>query len=60
MGVEYLLTSLDDSDYEVAVGRGAAPATNPFLLVNTSGTDMRRTKDDFEYGTLGVTLAWRQ
>lgn len=60
LGVEYLFTSLDDSDYEVAVGRGTAPLTNPFLLVNTTGTDMRRTKDDFEYGSLGVTLSWRQ
>lgn len=60
LGVEYLWTSLDDGDYEVAVGPGTAPPTNPFLLVDPTGTDMRRTKEDFEYGTFGLTLAWRQ
>ena len=60
LGVEYLWTSLDDGDYAVAVGPGTAPPTNPFLLVDPTGTDMRRTGDDFEYGTLGVTLNWRQ
>lgn len=56
LGMEYLWTSLDDGDYQVAVGPGTAPPTNPFLLVDPTGTDMRRTKDSFDYGTLGFTL----
>ncbi len=60
LGVEYLWTSFDDGDYEVAVGPGTAPPTNPFLLVNSSGTDMKRTNEDFEFGNIGVTLSWRQ
>lgn len=60
LGAEYLWTSLDDGDYEVAVGPGTAPATNPFLLVNTTGTDMQRTGDDFEFGTFSMTLNARQ
>lgn len=60
LGVEYLWTSLDDGDFEVAVGPGTAPPTNPFLLANPTGTDMRRTNEDFEYGSFGVTLNWRQ
>ena len=59
VGLEYLWTSLDNSDFEVAVSPGTAPATNPFLIVDPTGTDMRRTKDVFEYSTLGFTLNWR-
>ncbi len=59
MGLEYIWTSLDDGDYPVAVGPGTAPATNPFLIVNPTGTDMMRTKDLFEYSTVGLTLNWR-
>ena len=59
MGVEYLWTSLDDGDYPVRVGQGTAPANNPFVIVNTAGTDMERTKDVFEYSTVGITLNWR-
>jgi len=59
MGVEYLWTSLDDGDYPVRVGQGTAPATNPFVIANTAGTDMERTKDVFEYSTVGITLNWR-
>lgn len=59
-GVEYLWTSLDDGDYQVAIGPGTAPATNPFLIVNSQGTDTRRSNDKFEYGSIGVTMTWRQ
>ena len=59
MGVEYLWTSLDDGDYPVHVGQGTAPASNPFVIVSTGGTDMERTKDVFEYSTVGMTLNWR-
>lgn len=59
LGLEYLWTSLDTSDFEVAVGPGTAPATNPFLIADPTGTDIRRTKDVFEYSTLGFTLNWR-
>lgn len=59
MGVEYLWTSLDDGDFPVRVGQGTAPATNPFVIANAAGTDMERTKDVFEYSTVGITLNWR-
>jgi outer membrane immunogenic protein len=59
MGLEYIWTSLDDGDYPVAVGPGTAPATNPFLITDPTGTDMKRTKDLFEYNTVGITLNWR-
>lgn len=59
VGLEYLWTQLED-DSIVAVGRGTAPATNPFLLVNSTGTDMARQNEDFEFGQLNLTLNWRQ
>lgn len=59
IGMEYLFTRLDDDDYEVAVGPGTAPATNPFLLDNPAGTDMRRRDDEFSINTLKLTAGWR-
>ena len=59
MGLEYIWTSLDEGDHPVAVGPGAALPNNPFLIVDPTGTDMKRTKDLFEYSTVGITLNWR-
>ncbi|MBL8771021.1 MAG: outer membrane beta-barrel protein [Phenylobacterium sp.] len=60
LGVEFLRTSLDDDDYGVrAANNGTTAATNPFLLVNTAGTDFLRSDDDFEYNSFRVTAGWR-
>lgn len=59
VGIEYLQTSLDDDQYGVAVGPGTAGPTNPFLIVNSSGTDIQRSSDKFEYDTVSLTTAWR-
>lgn len=59
VGLEYLYTEVKDDDYKVAVGRGTAPATNPFLIVNPAGTDMRRSDEDFAYGALKLTATYR-
>lgn len=59
MGVEYIWTELDDGDDPVAVGPGTAPSTNPFLIVDPTGTDMKRTNNLFAYSTVGLTLHWR-
>ncbi len=59
VGVEYLYTSLNDDDYMVEVGPGTAPATNPFLLVNASGTDMRRSEDKFGIHSVRVPASYR-
>ncbi|MBA3269656.1 MAG: porin family protein [Acidobacteria bacterium] len=39
---EYLFTDLDNRESSTVRVQGPAPATNPFILVNASGTDMRR------------------
>lgn len=59
VGVEYLMTSLDDDDGRVRVGRGTAAATNPFVLVNASGTDIRRSDDEFDFDSLRVFATYR-
>jgi outer membrane immunogenic protein len=60
VGLEYLRTSLEDDDYGVrATNSGTTPATNPFLLVNTGGTNFLRSDDDFEFGSFRLTASWR-
>lgn len=58
VGVEYLYTRLDDDNYRVRA-QGPAPATNPFILTNTSGTDFRRSEDRFDMHSVRATLAYR-
>ncbi len=58
MGLEYLYTNFVDDDYRVNVGRGTAPATNPFLL-NGGGTDFRRSDSDFDMHNIRITAAFR-
>lgn len=59
LGLEYLYTNFVDDDYVVAVGRGTAAATNPFLLANTAGTNMRRDDSDFDMHNIRLTAALR-
>lgn len=59
LGLEYLYTQLQDDDYNVAVGPGTAPATNPFLLVDPTGTDMRRSQGDWNMHSMRATAAFR-
>ena len=58
VGLEYLVTKLKDDEYRVRA-QGPAPATNPFILGNASGTDFRRSDEDFETSSLRVTLSYR-
>ncbi|MDC7684353.1 outer membrane beta-barrel protein [Asticcacaulis sp. BYS171W] len=59
LGAEYLYTSLDDDDYTVRVGPGTAPATNPFLIANAQGTDMKRSEDKLKAHSLRFTVTYR-
>lgn len=52
---EYLWSSIDDRDSSVIRSQGPAPATNPFILVNAAGTNLRRT-DRFEFQTVRAGL----
>ena len=59
IGLEYLYTNFVDDDYRVSVGRGTAAATNPFVLANAAGTDMRRGDSDFDMHNIRFTAALR-
>lgn len=59
IGVEYMYTSLKDNDYRVRAGPGTAPATNPFLLVNASGTDFARSHSRFNSHAVHATASFR-
>jgi opacity protein-like surface antigen len=59
VGLEALFTRLQDDEYTVAVTRGTAPATNPFVLTNPAGTTMRRVDEDFDVASVKVTANWR-
>jgi outer membrane immunogenic protein len=55
---EYLWTSLDNRDESTIRAQGPAPATNPFILTNASGTDLRRT-ERFEWQSLRAGVSYR-
>lgn len=59
LGLEYLHTRIQDDEFRVRVARGAAPATNPFILTNPNGTDFRRSDEDFDVGSLRLTATLR-
>ena len=47
----------DEDRYTVRL-QGPAPATNPFILGNPSGSDLRRD-DAFEFASLRFVLGYR-
>lgn len=59
IGAMYAFTALDDDKYALRVSRGAAPANNPFLLVDANGTDLKRGHSDFARHDVTVTAAYR-
>ena len=59
IGLAYLYTRLKDKDARVAVGRGTALATNPFVLVNATGTDFKRSSSHLTMQSVTVTASYR-
>lgn len=60
VGLEYLHTSLRDRGVSVLAGPSANTfASNPFLIVNTAGTDIRRSDDEFKNDAVMVTATYR-
>ena len=58
IGAQYLYASLGDDDFRVRA-QGPAPATNPFILNNASGTDFARSGDRFSWHSAHVTANFR-
>ncbi len=59
IGAEYLYSDYGDGDYYVEVGRGTAGLTNPFLLVNPTGTDLRSSNDHLRTHSLRASATLR-
>lgn len=59
LGLEYLYTNFVDDDYVVSVSRGTAPVTNPFVIANPAGTNMRRSDSDFDIHSIRLTASFR-
>lgn len=57
LGLEYLYSRYDDDRSYVAVGKGTAPATNPFLLVS-GGTNLRTANSDFNLQSFRATASF--
>ena len=56
IGLLYLYSRIEDDDgARIRVGPGTAPATNPFRLVNSSGTDLRRSYKGSDRHSASVT-----
>lgn len=55
---EYLVTELDDEDRYTVRAQGPAPPTNPFILTNASGSDLRRA-DTFEFASARLVIGYR-
>lgn len=59
IGIQYLHTSLKDNGARLRVGRGVQPVTNPFILVNASGTDFARSHRRFVTDNVSATANFR-
>ena len=57
-GLEYMYNHYRD-DLRVFVGRGTAPATNPFVLVSPNGTTFARSDDNFRWHSVRATVNFR-
>jgi len=56
VGFLYTYTSLKNDDYRMRLSGG--PATSPFTAQNANGTDLRRSKDNFNLHSAYATVAW--
>ncbi|WP_347304280.1 outer membrane beta-barrel protein [Croceibacterium sp. TMG7-5b_MA50] len=59
LGLEYQWRNLKADDFQVAVGRGSAPATNPFLIGGAGGTDIERLNGRFKTHGLTANVNFR-
>jgi len=57
LGLEYLYNRYSDKKYNVLVGQGSAPATNPFLL-DSGSTRLKGSDKDFDYHSLRATVGF--
>jgi len=59
VGLEYQYRNLKADDFQVAVGQGSAPASNPFLIGGAGGTDMERLNGRFKTHGVNANVNFR-
>lgn len=59
LGMEYMRSSYKDRAYNVEVGPGTAPATNPFLLDDPTGTDLAPSSNRLRAESLRLVAGLR-
>lgn len=60
IGAQYLYTSLKDDDGStVNIGGANVPVSNPFILRNAQGTNLRRSSERFNRHNLSVVASFR-
>lgn len=59
IGALYLFRSLEDENFRVRTFRGTSAATNPFVIVNPSGTNFARSAGDFESHSVTAVASFR-
>ncbi|MFC0205918.1 outer membrane protein [Novosphingobium soli] len=58
LGIEYLYNRYNDNKYNVVVGPGTAPATNPFLL-DSGSTRIKGNDKNFDYHSLRAVVGFQ-
>ncbi|WP_404482325.1 outer membrane protein [Novosphingobium sp. BL-52-GroH] len=58
LGLEYLYSRYNDNKYNVEVGQGTAPATNPFLL-DSGSTRIKGNDKNFDFHSLRATVGFQ-
>lgn len=58
LGIEYLYNRYNDNKYNVEVGPGTAPATNPFLI-DSGSTSIKGSNKDFSYHSLRAMVGFQ-
>lgn len=59
LGIQYLYTNLEDDDFSVRAGGANVPVSNPFILANAAGTDLRRSDNRLDWHNVSVTASFR-
>lgn len=59
IAAQYLYTSFKDDDFTVRVGGANVPVSNPFILKNAAGTDLRRSSRRFNSNNVSVVASFR-
>ena len=58
-GIQYLYTNIDNDEFTVRAGGDNVPVSNPFILVNQQGTDLRPSDREMDWHNVSLTASIR-